>query len=204
LTVAVPSARRELTAAVIGAVFAGGVALSAGGQTWARVAHDRPSPLPPVDGAVSGSDVIPLITAMGLVLLASAVALFAVRGGGRLVVGLLIVLAGALLAWVGVWARTGRLDEATANVLGIGQGPAVVEVEMSSVWPTVVVIAGVLGVAVGVFVVVRGRGWPTMGRRYERSADAVRSSARPAAPRTDDDRAQDAWKALDRGEDPTA
>ena len=42
-----------------------------------------------------------------------------------------------------------------------------------------------------------------MGRRYERpdAADGRRDPARPG--RTDEDRAQAAWKALDRGEDPT-
>jgi hypothetical protein len=36
-----------------------------------------------------------------------------------------------------------------------------------------------------------------MGRRYERDAGAALPS------RTDEDRAQAAWQALDRGEDPT-
>jgi uncharacterized membrane protein (TIGR02234 family) len=192
--------RRELTVAVVGAVFAGGVSLSAGGQTWARVAHDRPAPLPPVHAAVSGSDVMPLVATMGLVLLASAVALFATRGGARLAVGLLIALAGVALAWTGLAALTGALDEATANVLGIGQGPAAVEVEYVTTWPTVVVIAGVVAVAVGAFVVVRGKAWPAMGRRYERPV----ARAQATVHRSDEDRAQDAWKALDRGEDPTA
>jgi uncharacterized membrane protein (TIGR02234 family) len=198
------SGHRELAAAVVGAVFAGGVALIAGGQTWAAVTLDRPAPLPPVDAAVSGSDVMPLVTAMGLVLLASAVALFAVRGAGRIAVGVLVVLAGGLLVWVGVAALTGGLDEATANVLGIGQGPAVVDVDTVTVWPTVVVVAGVVGVALGVFVAVRGRSWPAMGRRYERPGRAVGSPARAVVARSDEELAQDAWKALDRGDDPTA
>jgi uncharacterized membrane protein (TIGR02234 family) len=196
------TSRRELTAAVVGAVFAGGVALVAGGQTWAAVTHDRPAPLPPVDAVVSGSDVVPLVTAMGLVLLAAAVALFAVRAAARVAVGVLIALSGGALVWAGVTALTGGLDEATANVLGIGQGSAVVDT--FAVWPTVVVVAGVLGVAAGALVVVRGRGWPAMGRRYERPAGASEVAARPAAARSDEDRAQEAWKALDRGEDPTA
>jgi hypothetical protein len=39
-----------------------------------------------------------------------------------------------------------------------------------------------------------------MGRRYERPAAAA---AAPVRRRTDEDRALDAWRALDRGEDPT-
>jgi hypothetical protein len=41
-----------------------------------------------------------------------------------------------------------------------------------------------------------------MGRRYERP-DGASTPARPAAPPTDEQRAQSAWAALDRGEDPT-
>jgi len=40
-----------------------------------------------------------------------------------------------------------------------------------------------------------------MGRRYERPATAT---AAPPRRQTDEDRALDAWRALDRGEDPTA
>jgi hypothetical protein len=51
--------------------------------------------------------------------------------------------------------------------------------------------------------VLRGRGWPGMGRRYERTGTAPAVPARPARPQTDEDRHQAAWKALDRGDDPT-
>jgi hypothetical protein len=44
-----------------------------------------------------------------------------------------------------------------------------------------------------------------MGRRYERTPAAESGpESRPAVrPETDEDRAQAAWRALDRGEDPT-
>jgi uncharacterized membrane protein (TIGR02234 family) len=42
-----------------------------------------------------------------------------------------------------------------------------------------------------------------MGRRYERSGAAAPEPAVARRPETDEDRAQAAWKALDRGEDPT-
>jgi uncharacterized membrane protein (TIGR02234 family) len=76
-------------------------------------------------------------------------------------------------------------------------------------WPTVAVVAGLLAVSVGGFVVVRGRTWPGMGRRYERTgapgtASPAATTAAPARPQTDEDRTVEAWKALDRGEDPTA
>ena len=62
-----------------------------------------------------------------------------------------------------------------------------------------------LAVATGALTVLRGRTWLAMGRRYERTdAAAPATTAAPTRPRTDEDRAVDAWKALDRGDDPTA
>jgi uncharacterized membrane protein (TIGR02234 family) len=182
------TARRELAAAVGGAVAAGALALIAGGQTWAETTVERQPPLPPVVEVLSGSDAAPLVPAAGLVLLAAAVALLAVRSTGRVVVGLLMAVAGGVLGWSGVRALTGGL--------GAGDGTA----EISAAWPVLAVVAGVLGVAAGLLAVLRGRAWPGMGRRYERTPE----EAAPARPVTDEDRAQAAWKALDRGEDPTA
>jgi uncharacterized membrane protein (TIGR02234 family) len=64
------------------------------------------------------------------------------------------------------------------------------------------VAAGLLGAAAGLLVVARGRQWPGMGRRYERSGSSPTAPS-PARAQTDEDRAQAAWQALDRGEDPT-
>jgi uncharacterized membrane protein (TIGR02234 family) len=197
--------RRELTAAVVGAVLAGALALSAGGQGWAQVTAQREAPLPPVTGVLTGTDAAPLVPAAGLVLLAAAVALLAVRGLGRAAVGLLMALAGGVLAWSGVRALTGGLDAAAAQVF---PGRTAVATEISVAWPVLAVLAGVLGVAAGLLAVLRGRTWPAMGRRYERSGAERTGPPAPAAaaarrPETDEDRAQAAWKALDRGEDPT-
>ena len=193
------NARRELTAAVLGAVLAGALALIAGGQPWAQVTAQREAPLPPVSGVLSGAAAAPLVPAAGLVLLAAGLALLAVRGAGRAAVGLLMALAGGVLAWSGVRALSGGLDAAAAEEF---PGRAAVTAEVSAAWPILAVLAGVLGVAAGLLAVLRGRTWPAMGRRYERTGAPA---AEPAAarPQTDEDRAQAAWKALDRGEDPT-
>jgi uncharacterized membrane protein (TIGR02234 family) len=182
------AARRELAAAVGASVAAGALALIAGGQTWVETTLERQPPLPPVVEVLSGSDAAPLVPAAGLVLLAAAVALLAVRSAGRVVVGLLVAVAGGVLGWSGTRALTGTLEP--------GEGTA----ETAAAWPVLAVVAGVLAVAAGLLVVLRGRTWPGMGRRYERTPE----QAPPARPGTDEDRAQAAWKALDRGEDPTA
>ncbi|MGY1752733.1 Trp biosynthesis-associated membrane protein [Blastococcus sp. SYSU D01042] len=198
--------RRELTAAVLGAVLAGALALVAGGQAWASVTAERRAPLPPVSAELSGSEAAPLVPAAGLVLLAAAVALLAVRGAGRVGVGLLTAAAGGALAWSGLRALTGGLDDAGTDLPGLaGATVTGTGAEVSAVWPVLAVLAGLVAVATGAVTVLRGRGWPAMGRRYERAGAAAgtAAAAAPARPRTDEDRAVDAWKALDRGEDPT-
>ena len=192
------TARRELTAAVLGSAAAGGLALFAGGQTWATLAAVRPEPLPPVTGVLTGSAFAPLVPAAGLVLLAAAVALLAVRGRGRIAVGLLMMAAGAALAWSGVRALTGGLQEAALPIVA-----GTPTVEISAGWPVAAVVAGVLGTFAGLLAVLRGRHWPGMGRRYERTAATDGQRATPRRAESAEDRAQLAWQALDRGEDPT-
>jgi uncharacterized membrane protein (TIGR02234 family) len=192
------SHRREMAAAVVGLAAAGGLALSTGGQTWLTATVARPEPLPPVTEQLTGSALAPLVPAGGLVLLAAAVALVAVRGGGRVLVGLLAAVAGGVLGWSGL--RTVVIDGGTAaGVVGSGTPGSTVTAEVSAGWPLLALVAGLLAVAAGLLTVLRGRSWPGMGRRYERTAAAPAA----ARPRTDEDRALDAWRALDRGEDPT-
>jgi uncharacterized membrane protein (TIGR02234 family) len=181
-------------------VGAGALALIAGGQPWARVTAQREAPLPPVSAVLSGAEAAPLVPAAGLVLLAAGVALLAVRGLGRAVVGLLMALAGGVLAWSGVRALSGGLDAAAAEEF---PGRAAVAADVTAAWPVLAVLAGVLGVAAGLLAVLRGRTWPAMGRRYERTGGSAPDPAVARRPQTDEDRAQAAWKALDRGEDPT-
>ena len=196
------AARKELTAVVLGAAGGGALALVAGGQSWARVTAVRDAPLPPVTAALAGAEAAPLVPAAGLVLLAAAVALVAVRGPGRVVVGLLMAAAGGLLAWSGIRALAGGLSDAASQVPGVGRGAGQVTVAVSAAWPVLAVLAGLLGIGAGLLAVLRGRTWPAMGRRYERSGATTPAAVR--RPETDEDRAQAAWKALDRGDDPTA
>jgi uncharacterized membrane protein (TIGR02234 family) len=195
--------RREFGVAIGGAVVAGGLALSAAGQTWARLTAVRRPPLPPVTDQLSGGQVAPLVTATGLLLLAAAVALVAVRGAGRVAVGLLMAVAGGALAWSGLRPLVGRLGVDSGSLSSVGGSPdVVVSTDVRVAWPVLALAAGILGILAGVLVVLRGRTWPAMGRRYERPgpAGAPQDAARTA---TAEDRASAAWRALDRGEDPT-
>jgi uncharacterized membrane protein (TIGR02234 family) len=194
--------RRELAVAVVLGAAAGALALSSAGQTWARLTVVRRPPLPPVGADLTGGQLAPLVTATGLLLLAAAIALFAVRGLGRIVVGLFMAVAGGVLAWSGLRPLVGELAVDAGSVVSAGDSPdSRVSTAVSAGWPLLALAAGVLGVLAGLVVVVRGRGWPAMGRRYEREGAA--GPDRPGRPMTDDDRAAAAWRALDRGEDPT-
>ncbi|GAA4750690.1 hypothetical protein GCM10023328_36960 [Modestobacter marinus] len=203
-------ARRELTVAVGLCALSGGLALSASGERWADVTVVREPPLPPTAEVLTGSQAAPLVAACGLLLLAAAVAVIAVRGAGRVVVGLLVAVSGGVLGWSGLRAVTGSLDlDATGVTSEVGLGQAQVSIDPVATWPAVALVAGVLGVLSGALVVLRGRDWPGMGRRYERTGQPAGTTAaparpaRPARPETDEDRHQAAWKALDRGDDPT-
>jgi uncharacterized membrane protein (TIGR02234 family) len=204
-------ARRELTAAVLALALGGALALSSSSQPWADVTIVRQAPLPPTAEVLTGGQAAPLVSACGLLLLAAAVAVIAVRGVGRVVVGLLVAVAGGVLAWSGLRGVTGKLDLGLADVTSsVGLGRAEVTSDPVAGWPALALVAGVLGVLAGLLIVLRGRRWPGMGRRYDRTGTAAGqdpstpgAAARPARPESDEDRHQAAWKALDRGDDPT-
>jgi uncharacterized membrane protein (TIGR02234 family) len=201
--------RRELTLAVLGCAVAGGLALSSASQPWLDVTVTRPPPLPPATEVLTGGQAAALVPACGLLLLAAAVALIAARGLGRTAVGLLVAVAGGVLAWSGLRALTGGLDSVAADVSDVvGLGESRLSSSVVATWPALTLAAGLIAVLAGLLVVVRGQHWPGMGRRYERPGAAAAGSAaraaRPARPESPEDRHQAAWKALDRGEDPTA
>ncbi|WNV77399.1 Trp biosynthesis-associated membrane protein [Geodermatophilus sp. DSM 44513] len=191
--------RRELPAAVAGAAVAGALALSTGGQTWLAATVTRPAPLPPVTEQLTGSELAPLVPAGGLVLLAAAAALLAVRGTGRVLVGLLAAVAGGVLGWSGLRTLLADADATAAGVLAATPG-STTSASVQAAWPVLAVVAGLLAAAAGLLTVLRGRGWPGLGRRHERPAA---TGPAPRRERSDEDRALDAWRALDRGEDPT-
>ncbi len=202
MTTPAPRHRRELTVAMAAGALAGTVALMASAQTWVEVTVLRRAPLPSGTDALSGSEAVPLVPATGLVLLAAALALLAVRGAGRVVVGVLIALAGGALLWSGLDALVGGASPGPGELEDlVTLGDEGVQTSESVLWPLLATLAGLLALAAGVLVTVRGPRWPGLGRRYDRAPGAAATA--PARPRTDEDRALDAWRALDRGDDPT-
>lgn len=191
-----PPARRsrEPVVAVLLDLAGAALVLLAAGRPWARALLERP-PLPAVAVAASGRSVAPVAAALGLVGLAGVVAILATRGAGRLVTGVLLVLAGA---WVVAASVAVELDPSAAlrpsaeRVSGV-QGVTVEGIRVTT-WPRVCLVGGALLSAAGVLTAVRGRRWAALSERYE--APGADRPVAPAAP-------AELWNALDRGEDPT-
>lgn len=173
------SPRRQLAYAVVVCLVGAGLALYAANRTWTVQVTVRPAPLPELRVARTGGSLLPWLPPLAVVGLAGAGALVAARGAGRRMVGGLLFLAG-----LGLVALSGY---GLVAVVGV-----------RTAWPLLSAFGGLLVTAGGGYAAVRGRGWPTMGARYERRARAAADRPERAP---DPNRA--AWDALDRGEDPT-
>ncbi|MFI5704379.1 TIGR02234 family membrane protein [Streptomyces xanthochromogenes] len=199
---AAPSARgggrRSLAAALLAGAVGAAVVLLASGQTWARgnaAVGGGALALKVSGGAVTG---VP--SALAIVGLAALVAVFAVRGAGRILVSALLTLSGAgaaATAWLGV-GDSAALNEKAATASG--DAAATADAITHTGWPYVAVVGGALLLLAGLLALRFGAAWPAMGGRYERDG-----TPRPRKARTvpDPERPEEIWKALDRGEDPT-
>nr|WP_209311033.1 TIGR02234 family membrane protein [Streptomyces spiramenti] len=185
------------------------VVLVSSGQTWAEGSAAAAGGTLAVDA--SGNAVSGLPSALALVGLAALVAVFAVRRTGRRVVSAVLALSGAgatATALVGS-ADTAALESAAAEATGLTQ--VAVTAVSHTAWPWVSAVGGLLLLTAGVVALAYGGRWPAMSGRYERSGP--RRERR--GPRADDgpdaggsapkgeERPDEMWKALDRGEDPT-
>ncbi|MEU6868189.1 TIGR02234 family membrane protein [Streptomyces sp. NPDC046876] len=189
--------RRSVAAALLLGALGATVVLLASGRVWARgtaAVGGGSLPLTADGRAVTG-----LPAALAIVGLAALVAVFAVRGKGRLLVSALLALSGlgaavsAALAAGDRQALDAKAARATADTA------AHVGALTHTAWPYVTAVGAVLILAAGLLALRFGSAWPAMGGRYER--DGAARGRRAAA--ADPDRPEDLWKALDRGEDPT-
>jgi Tryptophan-associated transmembrane protein (Trp_oprn_chp) len=164
--------RRQLVLAIAGCVIGAGLALFAVSRTWAVLVTERPPPLGPVRQPRSGASLAGWLPALGLVALAGAVALPAIRRTGRLAVAVVLIVSG----------------------LGIGAGAVRAIIEGAAAgWPVLCALGGLAVAGAGGFAAARGRTWPAMGSRYERTAPIPQDARNDAS----------LWDAIDRGEDPT-
>jgi uncharacterized membrane protein (TIGR02234 family) len=187
------TSRRLYVPVVLSLLALGGVAFFAASRTWIE-ATVRAKGLPSDDVAVSGTDAVPLVPALALVVVTAGLAVLAASRRVRWVVGVLLVVVGigaALLVATSGSAVDDALTDAvrTSSAFTGSNAPAGHRVV---VWPVIAGVAFALAALLGVVVVRLAGTWPTMGGRYE--APTAKSDAR-----TEDD----LWSAFDEGRDPT-
>jgi len=169
--------------------LAGALLLFASGRVWgaatvgaAGVARQHVS--------VTGHDVAPALSAIGLALLAMSVALLAARGPLRRIGGLIVVAIGAAALAGGLRARNEIGHKLAAHVF-----PPVAQTIGGSrpAWWVLVVIAGALAVVAGAASTIGAGKRGGLTSRYDA----------PTATSKHDDQPVDAWDTIEQGQDPT-
>jgi uncharacterized membrane protein (TIGR02234 family) len=138
----------------------------------------------------------PLVTALGLVVLACWGVVLVTRGRVRRGIALLGAVAslGAVAAGVvGIVTEPGRLEDA---IVAFGGGVDT----FPTAWAFVAVLGGVVSVVACVLAVRLAPSWPEMGSRYD--APGAAAPVPEVAP--EEQTSLDLWKAMDEGRDPTA
>jgi uncharacterized membrane protein (TIGR02234 family) len=193
---------RRAYARALGLLVAGGVALIvAFGRTWSTTTVSGAG-LPTLTVTLSGTDLTPAGVAVGVLALAGVAGLAATRRAGRVLIGVLLVLAGLVVSYVAwdfstLWSTSFGLGDTIRNLVAEKVGGDVADPATTITgWWILGLLAGLVVAAGGLLAVVTSGSWPEMGRRYERG-DAV--TAPGTAPR-----ARSAWDQLDEGIDPTA
>jgi uncharacterized membrane protein (TIGR02234 family) len=189
-----PNARRELALATALCLVGAGTVLLSIGQPWATATQPAGPALPAVTANLVGRDLAPLTAGLALLGLASAAALLALGRRLRPVLGVIMTASGTLIMIDTLLAR-GRV---TAEIQSRFADPTVTG--HATAWPWLAVLGGLVLACAGVLTVARGTKWPTMSRRYEQRSVPRAEPSMSRGPISDPD---DAWRALDRGEDPT-
>jgi hypothetical protein len=178
-----PARRRGFAATVLLGLSSAALAAVAAHQDWARA---------DVSGGAgaAGSDVAPAALALALVALAAWGALLVLRGVARRAAA--VVGAVAALGVAAVVVRSA--DQARAAAVQAQSTALAGPAEGASPTAWFFVAAGAAALCAGCLVVaaVTAGRWPELSRRYD--APAAGGSATGA---------QDAWRALDEGRDPT-
>ncbi|MEQ4206071.1 Trp biosynthesis-associated membrane protein [Actinopolymorpha sp. B17G11] len=223
--------RREMTVALVLVLAGAALALFAAGRTWVSAEWAVPD-YPAVRVMVGGVEAAPLVRAAGLVGLAGLLAVLATRRSARRIVGVVLVLTGVAMvaACVAFWLQDSAIaDNALATAVGDPTLTVHASARATSGWPVAGCVAGVLVTVGGLSTALGGSRWPAMGSRYDapggsgvarstrpahstrpdgatessRATSAARATGSAPPERSSHPVADDAWAALDRGEDPT-
>ncbi|WP_345524172.1 Trp biosynthesis-associated membrane protein [Nocardioides conyzicola] len=139
---------------------------------------------------------LPLVTALGLVVLACWGVVLVTRGRVRRAVAVLgsVAAVGALVAAAAAYSQVPdqfRDELALVGISGADVG--------HTAWYWAAVLGAVLATVAGVLAVAWTPAWPEMGTRYDAPGSAAPASVVPVEEQT----SLDLWKALDEGRDPT-
>ncbi|MCL3818498.1 Trp biosynthesis-associated membrane protein [Aeromicrobium wangtongii] len=189
--------RRLYVPVVLATLATGGLAFFAAGRTWAE-ADVRAQGLGHATISVSGGDAQPLVPALAVVVLTAALAILAAGRRMRRVIGVLTMLVAAAAIVAVPRSGTDALQDAVrsaAEESAAYTGPASLGSISYAPWDLVTIAAFVLAIALGAVTLRLAPQWPTMSSRYDAPG------SRPAAK---DDSGTEMWKAMDRGDDPTA
>jgi hypothetical protein len=181
--------RRPLLASVLGCAVAGALVLLAAGRTWGA-ATVQANGTARQHVSVSGHVVGAALPALGLALLAMAVAMLAATGIVRRVAALLVVFLGGSAIAAAVRAR-GDVGPALAARVFASRATSVGGSRAQ--WWLLAACAGGLAVLAGALVVITGGRSGGLGSRY----DAPTTTSSPTVPAVDD------WDAIEQGQDPT-
>lgn len=190
------TSRRLYVPVVLGTLAAGGFAFFAASRTWASVEVSADG-LPGDSVSVTGADAHPLVSALAIIVVTSALAVLAASPRVRQVVGVLTVAVSLVALWLSLTGGSG-VDDALTDAVKKSPaytGGSALEGEKTTIWSLASAAAFLLAAILGGITARFGRHWPTMSSRYE--APAARPS--PATPQSD----ADMWKAMDDGRDPT-
>jgi hypothetical protein len=185
-----PSQRSVAVVSVVACAVGGSLALVSAGRVWATAT------VAPVAGSpqhlhVTGAQVESGLSACAVACLALAVALLAGHGWLRRLIGLTAVMAAAATVAAAVAARAASSSALASRAFGVQSPHLRADVNL---WWLVAVLGGVIALAGAMVAVVAGGRWQSLGRKYD-APDARRPSTDPE---------DEAWIALDQGEDPTA
>ena len=189
------SRRGELGVAVAAVICGGSLAVLGAGRAWVRGSAAAGPGLPLIELAPTGRELAPGVVALALVALAGVLALVATRGLGRILVGVVVAVAGIGLAVLAATAKdeTAALVQASA---ALGTTTPEITGVAGTPWPLITAAAGALVSTGGALIILRGSRWAGLGQRFETATGAPV----PAEPGPQE---RHLWDAQNRGEDPT-
>jgi uncharacterized membrane protein (TIGR02234 family) len=196
------SARVQFGLALALQLLGAGAAVLVSSREWETIRTPREG-LPVDVLAVSGRTLDDAPLALALVGLAGVVAILATSGWLRRAIGALVAAAGIGLIWRSA-AAMGAVSTSRARSLVRDKHPHVTlsdrvapHVTTHAGWGILTIACGLVVIAAGTLIAVRGGRWAAMSARYERPG----AEPDPERDRLLADRSL--WNALDRGEDPT-